>query len=159
LPASQTWRLEGLVVLAWALGRFQIPPHDALVAVDPLWGSLGWLDVDVARGLLANATLAARQEIGMLRNRLFTLHWRLVDYRVNPKMMDFADFARTCSFGPLDLTGLPLIEGDLSLGGKRIDRATPEMLACTASAARERRQAVNWLWEGAERYSEVRTDT
>src|SRR5262249_12544785 len=30
-----TWRLEGLVVLAWALGRFEIPPHDQVVAVNP----------------------------------------------------------------------------------------------------------------------------
>ncbi|MCI0463491.1 MAG: DUF4272 domain-containing protein [Gemmataceae bacterium] len=156
---NSTWRLEGLVVLAWALGRFDIPPHDQFVSLNPLWRSLGLLDADAAKALLASPTLRAREEIGTLRNRLFALHWRLRNYYANPGVMDFAEFARTCWFGPLDITGLPLVEGDLGLRGERIDRAPKDVFASAHSASQERHQAVNWLWEGPRVYSEASVAT
>jgi hypothetical protein len=149
------WRLEGLAVLAWALGRFEVPPHDEPVDPYQLWQSLGLPDADAARALLASPALRTRAEIATLRNRLFALHWRLRDFTVQPKAMDFGEFARTCWFGPLDLSGLPLVEGDLGLRGARIDRAPPEMFSNARSAAQERHQAANWLWEGPARYSEA----
>src|SRR5262249_19666341 len=76
MQINSGWRLEGLVVLAWALGRFELPPHDQLVSMDPLWRSLGLFEAD-AGALLANPTLRPDEEIGALRDRLFALHWRL----------------------------------------------------------------------------------
>jgi hypothetical protein len=156
---DSTWRLEGLVVLAWALGKFEIPPHDQLVEVNPLWRSLGLLDAEAAGALLAGPALRSREEIGALRNRLFALHWRLRNFHVSPGVMDFAEYARTCWFGPLDVTGLPLVEGDLGLRGERIDRAAGEVFSSAHSAAQERHQAVNWLWEGPRRYSRASVAT
>jgi hypothetical protein len=159
MQLNSAWRLEGLVVLAWALGRFEIPAHDQLVSLDPLWRSLGLIDVDAARTRLANPTLRPREEIGRLRDRLFALHWRLRNFHINPGVMDFAEFARTCWFGPLDISGLPLVEGDLGLRGDRIDRAPQDAFSSAHSAAQERHQAANWLWEGPERYSEASVAT
>jgi hypothetical protein len=34
---DSTWRLEGLVVLAWALGRFELPPKMSSSARTPFW--------------------------------------------------------------------------------------------------------------------------
>lgn len=73
--------------------------------------------------------------------------------------MDFAEFARTCWFGPLDITGVPLIKGDLALQGKRIDKAAADVFATAHSASPERHQAANWLWEGPELYSEASVAT
>ena len=73
--------------------------------------------------------------------------------------MDFARFARTCWFGPLDLGGVPLVEGDLAIKGERIDRAPPGAFSSAHSAAQERHQAANWLWEGPERYSDASVAT
>lgn len=143
-----TWRLEGLVILAWALGRFDIPPHDRLVDTNPLWKSLALFDADGAKDVLANPSLRAREEIGALRSRLFALHWRLRNYSVKPGVLDFAEFARTCWFGPLDISGLPLVEGDLGLRGDRIDHAPRDLISMALSVAQERHQAANWLWEG-----------
>lgn len=161
-PPSQvnsTWRLEGLVVLAWALGRFEIPAHDQLVNLNNLWGSLGLLDREAAAELLSGPALRPRPEIDALRNRLFAVHWRLRNYLLKPEIMDFAEFARTCWFGPLDLAGLPLVGGDLALQGQRIDRASADAFSTAHSAAQERHQAVNWLWEGPARYSEASVAT
>ncbi len=132
---NSTWRLEGLVVLAWALGRMEIPPHDKLVQTNRLWRGLGFLDGKAATALLANPTLRSREEIGILRNRLFAQHWRLRNFHIRPEVMDFAAYARTCWFGPLDVSGLPLVDGDLGLRGKRIDRAPPDVFSTAQSAA------------------------
>lgn len=74
-------------------------------------------------------------------------------------MMDFAEFARTCWFGPLDISGLPLVDGDLALHGRRIDQAPPDSIDTALSAARERHQAANWLREGPDRYSDASVAT
>jgi hypothetical protein len=159
MQINSTWRLEGLVVLAWALRRFEIPPHDELVQLKPLWRSLGPLDAQAARTLLANPDIRPREEIGTLRNRLFASHWRLRNFHVKPEAMDFAEFARTCWFGPLDLAGLPLVEGDFAIRGARIDRADPDAVGSAHSTAQERHQAANWLWEGPRRYSDASVAT
>lgn len=156
---NATWRLEALVVLAWALQRFDLPPHDTLVEPNALWQSLGLLDDDAARLLLAEPSLRPRNELDLLRERVFALHWRLTNFHLNGKTLDFADFARTCWFGPLDISGLPLIECDLAIDGLRIDRADEEILDRTNSATRERHLAINWLWEGPELLSDARMDT
>jgi hypothetical protein len=159
MQINSTWRLEGLVVLAWALGRFEIPPHDQLVEVNPLWESLGLLDGEAAGALLENASLRPRPEISALRNRLFALHWRLRNFHIKPGDMDFAEYARTCWFGPLDVSAVPLVDGDLGLRGKRIDKAPKRVFEDVHSTAQERHQAANWLWEGPERYSHASVAT
>jgi hypothetical protein len=152
---DSTWKLEALGVLAWALGRYEIPPHDQLVETGPLWRSLGLLDAELGRGLLAETTLRSEDELRVLRNRMFAFHWRMRNYSIKPEVMDFAEFARTAWFGPLDLTGLALAGGDLAIEGKRIDQAAPELVGRTHSAAMERHRAANWLWNGPERFSEA----
>jgi hypothetical protein len=159
MQINSTWRLEGLAVLAWALGRFELPPHDQIVSMGPLWRSLELWDASATGALLAGAALRPREEIWALRDRLFALHWRLRDFHHSRRVMDFAEFARTCEFGPLDITGLPLVEGDLGLQGARIDRAPPDVFSSAHSAALERHQAVNWLWEGPRQYSEASRST
>jgi hypothetical protein len=156
---DSTWRLEGLVVLAWALRRFQLPPHDTLVSPHPLLASLDVFDAPAAKALLVQPALRPRSEIDNLRGRLFALHWRLTDFRIQPRVIHFTDFARTAWFGPLDLNGLPLIENDLAVAGKRIDKADADALATANSIAVERHMAINWLWEGPLLYSEARIDT
>jgi hypothetical protein len=73
--------------------------------------------------------------------------------------MHFVKFARDCSFGPLDIAGVPLIDGDLAIAGKRIEQAVPNAFASAHSAAQERHQAANWLLRGPERYSEASVAT
>ncbi|MGC3970305.1 MAG: DUF4272 domain-containing protein [Pirellulales bacterium] len=156
---NATWRLEALGVLAWALGRFEIPPHDRLVETNPLWQSVGLFDVEVARTLLSSPTLRPRDEIDERRERQFAVHWRIRNFGLNRQVLNFAEFAKTCWFGPLNISGLPLVDGDLALAGKRIDQADPDSFRVAQSAAQERHQAVNWLWAGPEKFSEAGTDT
>lgn len=153
------WVVEGLCVLAWALGRFDLPPHDEQVEPHELWNAMRLMDADGARALVAQAALRPEDEIRTLRERMFALHWRLRDYGIRPRLMDFGEFARTAWFGPLDITGVPLVDGDLSINGSRIDRASPQALGSAFSAAMERHKAANWLCDGPALYSRADIST
>ena len=153
------WRVEGLCVLLWALGRAELPPHDHEVDPQTLLAAAGVLNADAARDLLAAPALRPRDEIETLRKRLFALHWRVTEYRIRGTAIDFAHFAATAWFGPLDITGLPLVEGDLAIGGKRIDRAPHQAFGRVQSIVHERHLAANWLWEGPELYSDTDVST
>jgi len=91
--------------------------------------------------------------------KLFALHWRLRNFHITPNAMDFAEFARNCWFGPLDITGLPLVDGDLEIKGQRIDRADPDAFRAALRAAQERHQAANWLRAGPKLYADASVAT
>lgn len=156
---NSVWRLEALTVLAWALQLMELPPHDRLAVPADMWRRLGWLDADAAKTILREPKLRTRDAIETLRKRLFAIHWRLRNYHLRPQVMDFAEFARTSWFGPLDIAGLSLVGGDLALGGQRIDKASSNDFSAAHSTARERHQAVIWLASGPAKFSDAEAHT
>lgn len=162
-PARQrvvdcSWRVEGAAVLAWALGRADLPRHDE--PLDPA-EIFAWLDFapHSRSNLVASACLRPREEIERGANRAFSLHWRLRDFHLSRGALDFAKFAREAWFGPLEIGGLALAEGDLAVGGVALMKADPQQVHRATSLARERHHAHNWLCGDAELYSDVDTST
>ncbi len=154
-----TWRAEGLVVLAWALQRSDLPPHDQLSQPRAVADSLGFLS-DTSPEVLAAPTLRSSTELSKFSEVMFSLHWRLRNFaHIESKKMDFAKFAKEAWFGPLTIDGLPLINGDLAICGKEIGRALSEDLQKCQSITMDRHQAANWLIGMDETYSEVDTST
>ena len=84
-------------------------------------------------------------ELTSLADQLFSLHWRLRQYSLDGARLDFVDFARRASFGPLAIDGLRICEGDLEIRGAPLFRAPEELWQEAMSIARERQQAANWL--------------
>ncbi|HEX7375600.1 MAG TPA: DUF4272 domain-containing protein [Pirellulales bacterium] len=155
---NATWRLEGLVVLAWALRRFDMPPYDELVNPQELIRSLGFPDAAEARELLQAPTLRASDEVEVMRKQLLGLHWRVRNFGLRPRAMDFLAFSKNCWFGQFDITPFRLIGNDLALGPDAISDAPEELVELVSSCAMERHQAINWLVEGGI-YSETDTST
>jgi hypothetical protein len=153
-----SWRSEGLAVLAWALGVGELPAHDETVAAGVLMRRLGLLG-EGTPAVLTSPTLRPLEELQRMERRLFVLHWRLRDFGLKPRAMDFAEFARTAWFGPFDITGIALAEKDLALGGLPISKAPPEQVGECQSIAMERHQAINWLLGRHPVYSLVDTPT
>jgi hypothetical protein len=152
------WRLEGAVVLGWALSAIELPPHDRVVEVPALAKALGVLRAPPPA--ITTPRLRAPEEIFAMRERLFSIHWRLVDHRVRPAAMDFAAVAKKSTFG-LVTDAAMLVGGDLAIDGLPIAKAAREAIQKTESIARERHQAANWLVgdQPARRYSDVDTST
>ncbi len=153
------WRVEGLVILAWALGLTEPPPYDQLVTPPELYESLGLFEQSIASEILASPVLRDRDELAAMNEHLLAFHWRLRDFSLRRQKMDFVKFSRDCWFGSFDISQFNIIRGDLALGGIRIDKADTDALGRASSTAMERHQAINWLHGGSEVYSETDTST
>jgi len=152
------WHAEALAVLAWALGKYQLPNYDVQVIGPDIADALGFMEEEGSTALHL-PKLRPLHEITILSDQMFALHWRLRQFSLDQSAMDFQDFAPTAWFGSLNIDGLRLIEKDLAIQDVPIFRSAEEQWREALSIAQERHQAVNWL-EGYEQvYSEVTTDT
>jgi len=151
------WMSEALVPLAWALDRIEFPPHDVCVDPKGLTDALGFLQPNAraARG----DSLRDKSAIEYQAEQAFAIHWRLRNFSLDHQQMDFGTFAKTSWFGPLNIEGLPLIDGDLSIKGKRLRETTEQEFRAALSTAQERHRGFNWLngWDPV--FSEVDTST
>lgn len=153
-----SWRVEGAAVLAWALGLIDLPAHDEPIDPGDLITALGEFDAERTVGVLAGATLRPPEELQLLAARQLAVHWRLREQSVRPEAIDFAELARTAWFGPLEITGLRLVDGDLAVDGRTLSDADPALVQRTISTVAERHLAANWLLDGGI-YSDTDTST
>jgi hypothetical protein len=153
---NASWRAEALAVLAWALGRATLPPHDEQSNPAAISGELGLLSEET---VLAAPRLRPAGELEAYRQVALTVHWRVREFSLNPRSIDFAAVCEKAWFGPLSLEGVALVDGDLAIGGVPIARAAPADLHHTMSIAQERHQAINWLVDASQPLSETDTGT
>lgn len=154
---KSVWTLEGLVVLAWALGLSELPKYDELVDTDQLLKRLSFLDPGACRQNLEQASLRPLKELVEYNNQIFALNWRMVDFRVRPRAVDYANVVIAGRL--FDLSWATIKNGDLVLQGGPISEADPDLLQMINSLAVERHKASNWLLGFAHLYSHVSTDT
>lgn len=152
-----SWRSEGMLVLAWALRRVEMPAADAQVDPAEIAQSLGFLG-PVENTILFSPKLRPAVEIESYGSRARSIHWRLREFSLRRCAIDFRKTAETSWF-PLTTDGIALAEGDLAIGGLPLSRAQDSSWHVAMSIARERHQAVNWLLGDGALYSEVDTST
>lgn len=152
------WLSEGLAVVAWALGRYALPDYDAQVTPAKVANCLGFLG-SIEQTVLQRPTLKPQTELLSFRESMFSLHWRIREFKLNAQALDFADFAKTAWFGPLSLDGLRLVENDLAIGDQPISKTRIEDISLVLSTAQERHRAINWLVGESAIYSETETST
>jgi hypothetical protein len=153
-----SWRGEGLGVLAWALGRHELPSYQQTISSPDAADSIGFMTSE-ATELIESARLRGTEEREVLADRLFALHWRLRQFSMRPEHMDFMSFARTAYFGPLDVEGLEFVRDDLAIDGRPLmDVGEARWRECL-SIARERQQAANWVCGQETLYADVTCDT
>jgi len=101
--------------------------------------------------------LRDRSELETYNDQVWAFNWRMVDFRVRPKAIDYAnvDFGQ----GGFDLSWATLVDGDLSVQGTQLAQADPNLVSTMISAAVERHRASNWLEGHATLYSQADTNT
>ena len=149
-----SWGTEGAVVLAWAIGRVQLPPFDRPCDPSDLAERLGML----APPSSGEASLRSESEVEALGRKLFTIHWRLREYSLRPERLDFRAVAARTRFG-LEPDGLPLVEGDLAIDGAPLSTVPEHRWREVLGIAGERHRGVNWLLGFERLYSDVTADT
>jgi hypothetical protein len=140
------------------LGGCDLPAYDKRADPYPIAQALGFREERPNSALFA-PRLRSPDEISALADTLFSLHWRLRQYSLDKKPMDFGEFARTAWFGPLSLVGLRLISHDIEVRGVPLWDAPEDDWREVLSITRERQQAANWLTGQELVYSQVTCDT
>jgi hypothetical protein len=160
-PAQQdivdaTWRSEGLVVLAWALGMCELPPHDDMADAAEIAHCIDFLSDDPDLRRIKPRSFEALEAFA---SRQLGLHWRLREFGANPVAIDLVALAKDCWFGGMNTEGVTILQRDLAIAGIPIAEAHTDDIGRCYSIAFERHQAINWLhgWDSV--YSEVDTNT
>jgi tetratricopeptide (TPR) repeat protein len=81
------WRKEGLCVLAWALGRFALPPYDEPAEADAVLHSLEFLSKNDAAVLRESAGLRPADEISRFASHITIVHWRIRTFQLDPELV------------------------------------------------------------------------
>jgi hypothetical protein len=144
--------IEGAAVLAWALGKYPLPPVDVPVEPFKVGDALGFL-WEGATNLIRYPKLRGRGELEAYHGLARAVDQRLHEAELRPER---PDFAATIPAAWLRALGLyrtpPLVDGDLALGGQPLHQVDPQLRRSIAQLATERLRAASWLAGERERY-------
>lgn len=157
LVIDAVWRAEGAQVLLWALGARPLPAFDRQENPYDVAQESGVMN-ELPSSLL-HPKLVSVQTLEARRNTLLGLHWRLREVTREPGVVDFVKFAQSAWFGAFSIEGVPLVGGDLAVGGVAVSKLEPSKLELVNSIAHERHLAANWLIGVNVNYSAVNTPT
>lgn len=156
---NAVWRLEGLAVLLWSLGLYELPPYDQLVTPKDLFDAVEIFNAPAARQLIAAATLRPADELAAYRNHATMTNWRFRNFRLRPVAVDFVKMSQGCWIGTFDIYQFRIAKNDVLVGNRAISEADSETVGMCESIASERHKAINWIVEGGRLYSETDTST
>jgi Domain of unknown function (DUF4272) len=138
-----TWNAEGLAVVAWALRRFALPPHDTKVDPFEVTDAVGLLSDDV--WLLDQPELRSAEQLTALRDVLYGLHSRLTDFRRHRTTKDARTWFEPAWFEALQLVSPFAVDGDIALDGRTLAEASERHLEECLWITAERHRASIWL--------------
>lgn len=153
------WRVEGLAVLAWAVNLHTLPCHETIIEPPELYEAIGVPQAEKTQTILDAVKLRPIADLQDMRKHLTAAHWRLREYSITPKAMDFVAFSKDCWLGSFDVSRFRIIDGDMAIGDVPIHDADPKEIARVNSIAMERHQAINWLCGASRLYSQTDTST
>ncbi len=148
VAVDAAWRLEGLTVLAWALGLVDLPRYDAMVRPTELFPVVGFLDPDAGARLATGSRLADPVTVEKVRCQLLTVRWRIREFRLTGKCLDLTTAPTLTRLGKLDFSACRLIDGDLAIGRLPIDITPADQIKRVDDIVLERLEALTWLQEG-----------
>jgi len=150
-----SWLSEAVNVLAWALGKRDLPAFDEQCDPAEAADSLGFLQ-PTEQTCLNKPGLLRSDELDSYNEFIYNLHWRIRDFSLHNRWYNcsnlFAETARKY--------GLKIIDHDLCISGKPISDSAEADWRPVLSITRERHRASNWLvGYDSEDFYEVGTDT
>jgi hypothetical protein len=155
---NASWLTEAAVCLAWALGQADLPDYETEADGADVANTLYFLD-DTADAFRARLELRPCEELEAPLDTCLTLHWRLRDFSIRPRSLDFRAFAEQCQWANMRLDQVRLVDNDLSIDGRALTEAPERVWRNRLSIASERHRAAEWLLGQKPLYSEVTADT
>ena len=156
---NASWLSEAVVVMAWALGKIDLPAFTEQCDPAGSANSLGFLQPSETTAL-NSPKLLPPEALQEYNEFIYNVHWRIRDFSINKKGYDFESLARKAWGEPITRHGLTLSENDISLNGVPLSKPAESEWRPFSSITRERHQASNWLiGYASEDFYEVTTDT
>ncbi len=156
---NASWLSEGLVVLAWALGKAELPGVDEQCSPADTANCLGFLE-PIDATVLKDPQIRPLSELQEYNEFIYNIHWRVRDFSLNRRRYDFESLAQKAWGEPVLRHGLVLRERDLCVNGVPISQSEESAWRALVSITQERHRASNWLigYESEDFYL-VTTDT
>ena len=140
-----TWAVEGLAVLAWALGQSSLPKHDEKADPYEVTDAVGFLADDAAE-FATTASLRSKNELEACRELLYAIHCRLREMARKGHRIDFDKWIEPEWLALLKIDEPRLvIEDDLAIHDQPLSRIDKHTLWLCESIIRERHRAAIWL--------------
>jgi hypothetical protein len=156
---NASWLSEAVTVLAWSLGRAELPGFEEQCDPAGSANTLGFLQA-IDSTVLRSPQLRPDEDLQEYNEFIYNLHWRVRDFSLNRRSYNFEALARKAWGEPVLRHGLVLREGDVCVGGVPISQAQECDWRALASITQERHRASNWLvGYASEDFYEVTTDT
>jgi hypothetical protein len=151
-----SWAVEGVAVMAWALGKAPLPPFDTRCEGAPVGSALGLFQHETPE-IFSAATLRDPIEIETRALTYAVLSWRLAQFVENRQRIDFATRLKDSQGRPATVEGFTLIDGDLAVNGAPLVEISDERLSEICCIVRERHKAFRWLLGHEKNYAAVMT--
>jgi hypothetical protein len=151
-----SWAVEGVAVMAWALGKADLPSFDTRCEGAPVGSSLGLFQH--APEVLRDATLRDPVEIEARALTYEILSWRLERFIDTRQRIDFASRLKDSTINHSIAGGFILLQdGDLAVDGAPLVEISDERLFEVCTIVRERHKAFRWLLGYEKNYAAVTT--
>ena len=148
-----SWLVEGMVVLAWSLGKAELPRFDTKCNAGPGSMALGMFRPGTKEKLGASV-LRDPEEIENAAVRYLALNWRIGKFASNPlEKFDLVASLQSPGSPHLVVDGIDLHDGDLVINGLPLGRVPRERLEEIFGIVRERFNALKWLQGYSANYS------
>jgi hypothetical protein len=154
---DHSWASEAAAVLAWAVGRYELPRYDEQVDGGEVSDAIDFLSVPWV--LPDEAILRDPDEVDRCWASTLTLHWRLREHRLRAEPIDLERFVAECEWASLSTEGLDLRDRDLLIRGVPVGEAAEDVAHECLEIAMERHRAFEWLIGSEAKWSDVTTDT
>jgi hypothetical protein len=150
-----SWAVEGVAVMAWALGKAELPPFDIRCEGAPVGSALGLFQLEGSEAL-RDATLRDPAEIEAHALNYEVLSWRLEQFLETRQRIDFATRLKDSIILHSIAGDFTLLEdGDLAVDGAPLVEISEERLSEVCAIVRERHKAFRWLLGYEKNYAAV----
>lgn len=139
-----SWLVEGMVVLAWAVGMADLPPFYSKVNGAKVSAALGIFRPDPDERI-RKAALRDENEILMGARACDAVLWRLSQYLLDPIPMEFYKRLMDSEGRHLTIDGLEFLDGDLAVEGKPLSAVPINDLREIGSITYDRNRRFRWL--------------
>jgi hypothetical protein len=138
--------VEGIPLLAWALGESDFPRHDRKVDPVETAKAAGLLATDAAEWC-ADLKLRGRRSIRAARELLYDVHVRLRNrLSMHPQVTQFDRWVEAATLEPLGLLRAAIVAGaDFAIGGRPVSGLADDVVRPIEWVTGARQRAAIWL--------------